>query len=149
MAQQSSVNASSTKSTPELKELSWLAGVWAGTTDGETVEEHWMEPGGGMMVGMNRTLYANGKSSFEYLRLDSDKETIVFYASPSGKPATPFPLKEIDEKKAVFENLKSDFPQRIIYQRKDNTLHASIEGEVGGKRQTMKWVWTLKSAQPR
>lgn len=140
--------SSEAKASASLNQLAWLAGSWVGTGDGQAVEEHWMRPEGGMIVGMNRTIYANGKASFEFLRIAGDGDKLTFYASPSGQPATPFLLKEIAETRVVFENLKNDFPQRIMYERKDGTLHAAIEGEVNGKLQVMKWTWTLRGDAP-
>lgn len=129
--------------TREVKDLAWLAEAWSSEQAGEVIDEHWMPPRGGIMLGMNRTARTNGKTSFEFMRIAETKTGLVFYASPSGKPATPFQILESAPTRIVFENKTNDFPQRIIYERIDDTLHARIEGNVGGKLESLEWKWGL------
>lgn len=93
------------------------------------------------MLGLNRTISKRGKSAFEFMRIAEAEDGLVFYASPSGKPATPFAAIEADDQHVVFENRKNDFPQRILYQREKDALLATIEGEIDGKKQSMSWKW--------
>ena len=44
---------------PTLETLKWLAGRWEGDVEGDITEEHWTEPGGGMLLGMNRRDFLN------------------------------------------------------------------------------------------
>lgn len=125
---------------PTLPELSWLAGYWTSSEDGTTIEELWTNGSGYMMLGVHRDVYANGRSSFEYLRIMRTREGIVYVASPGGKPGTAFNMTENKDQKVVFENLEHDFPQRIIYSRSGDTLTARIENEAGDK--SMEWIWT-------
>ena len=49
---------------------------------------------------------------------------------------------EQGEQRVVFENAEHDFPQRIIYwMTKDGSLHAKIEGSLGGKPASEEWTW--------
>lgn len=132
-----------TGSQTKVAELGWIAGCWSSDVQGTITEETWLAPRGGQMVGVNRMVFPNGKSTFEFLRIADTNKGVVYFASPSGKPATPFALKQAEENKAVFENLENDFPQRIIYQRSGESMEAMIEGNVNGKVQSMKWKWTL------
>ena len=141
----SSAQEVSKSSAFKIKELNWLAGNWSSDNSGSITEEQWLEPRAGMMIGMNRMAFPNGKATFEFLRIAETENGIVYFASPSGNPATPFSLKELDKSKVIFENKTHDFPQRIIYERSDDTMVAMIEGEVNGKAQSMKWTWKRSS----
>lgn len=122
-----------------LTDLDWMSGYWTSSENGTTMEELWTPASGGMMLGLHRDVFGNGRSSFENIRIVQTAEGIVYLASPGGKPATPFTLKEVSAQKAVFENLEHDFPQRIIYSKEGNNLTARIEDETGEKG--MQWTW--------
>ncbi|HWW62811.1 MAG TPA: DUF6265 family protein, partial [Thermoanaerobaculia bacterium] len=73
---------------------SWMAGSWQLKTGDVTMEEHWTSPGGGVMLGMHRDVTKDGRTSFEFLRIEKKKDgSLVYLAMPGGRPATPFPLK--------------------------------------------------------
>jgi len=125
-----------------LDGLKWLSGHWAGDESGGRTEEYWMEPRGGVMPGMNRTVKKSGGVFYEYLRIEKAPEGIVYIASPMGKDTTVFPMVSLDKQKVVFENLKHDYPQRIIYQLDEKgALKARIEGVVKGKTESCEWIW--------
>jgi hypothetical protein len=125
----------------DIEQLNWLVGAWREKKAGTQTEEHWIAPSGGIMLGVNRTVRDKGKTSFEFLRIAKTDKGISYFASPAGRPAVEFPLIECKNNRAVFENPKHDFPQRIIYSLKDGALHARIEGKIGGKDRGMEWRW--------
>jgi len=137
----SKVNDGADKAT-QIESLKWLAGRWEGDVEGDITEEHWTEPKGGMLLGMNRSVRRSGKASFEFLRIAETPSGITYFASPSGKAATPFILKEASDSHVVFENKDHDFPQRISYRRQKDSLNARIEGVIKGKEESMEWTWT-------
>ena len=126
----------------EVAELAWLTGHWRQTRNGRLSEETWSAPAGGMLLGTNRVVRENGSGSFEFLRIGTWKETLAYYASPGGRPATPFALVSSEPNAVTFENPEHDFPQRILYRRVGDKLTARIEGMVDGKRQSHEWEWT-------
>ena len=128
---------------PELGDLSWMAGHWEARTERAHQEEIWMEPSGGVMPGLHRDVFGPSRSFFEFLRIERAEGGIVYFASPAGRPATPFPLVELEGQRAVFENPGHDFPQRIIYTRDGDRLCAAIEGEQGGEKKGSRWCWNL------
>ncbi len=142
-AQSAAIVKNGEDKTTTLESLTWLAGRWECNVEGNITEEHWTKPKGGMLLGMNRSVFRNGKASFEFLRIAETANGINYFASPSGKAATPFILKEQSDGHVVFENLENDFPQRIIYRRQQDTLTARIEGTIKGKECSMEWTWTL------
>jgi len=127
---------------PRLEDLGWLTGHWIGDSADGSMEELWLEPRGGLMIGVHRDVKGDRVTSFEFLRIAVATDgSIVYLASPQGRPATEFPLKELTGDRAVFENLKHDFPQRIIYQRRGQNLCARVEGPMDGKVVAEEWCW--------
>ena len=133
--------ASANAADPTLDSLAWLAGSWIERNAEATTEEHWIAPSGGVMLGLNRSTAASGKTSFEFLRIAQTPVGISYFASPQGRPATEFKLKELAEKKVVFENPAHDFPQQIHYWLTDGALHARIQGTVNGQQRSLEWRW--------
>src|SRR5688572_19403791 len=119
--------------------LDWLAGAWVQETAQEKVSESWLGPANGLMVAANLTARANGRKSFEFLRISDTPEGFSYYASPGGKAPVEFKLKETGARRVVFENAAHDFPQRILYWREGDQLVARIEGSIRGKARTEEW----------
>lgn len=123
-----------------LSDLDFLAGNWTGSQGGASMQEIWTTSPGGIMVGLHKDVFPNGRSSFEFLRIVNTESGITYLASPGGSEPTSFPLKEVKGTKAIFENLDHDFPQRIIYTRQNDQLTVRIEDASGEKG--MGWVWS-------
>jgi hypothetical protein len=126
---------------PGLAALDWMAGYWVGVEHGIRMEELWLRPAGGVMLGLHRDIDSAGLAWFEYLRIETTESGIAYVASPQGRGPAVFPLKEAVRGRAVFENLEHDFPQRIMYSLEDDGLHARIEGLEDGKMKAREWVW--------
>ena len=137
-------------SAPSLESLAWMAGHWrlAGST--RTVEELWLPPAGDLMLGLNRTVSSRGeRSQFEYLRLVRTEEGIVLFASPGGRPATPFRLAEAGEHRAVFVNPEHDFPTRIEYRLEGDRLVTAIAGDEPGPSWAFERVGSIEGPTGR
>ena len=120
----------------------FMTGSWSLSNDGVTVEEHWTDARGDLMLGVNRTIKPQGKASFEFLRIEQREGKLAYVAMPGGKSETVFPLKTLSDSRVTFENLNHDFPQRIIYWRDEDRLCARVEGDMGGKAGGEEWCWT-------
>lgn len=131
----------------ELAALSWLSGTWTEGSNGEVTEEHWSEPRGGTLIGMNRTVREGRTVHFESLRIEQRPGGIFYVASPIGQPTAEFRLAaSAKHQTAVFENLeRSEFPQRIIYRREGEVLHARVEGP---GTQSAEWTWSRPGDKP-
>lgn len=118
-----------------VESLSWISGSWEMNMRGRIVTEHWMKPSGKMIMGTSHSVKDGKTYEYEFIRLvENDAGTIEYIARPSGQEGASFALIELDERKAVFENLQHDFPQRIIYSRiSSDSLVARIEGVKDGK----------------
>lgn len=122
--------------------LDWLAGHWTSGSGGGSTEEHWTSPAGGALVGMNKGV-REGRISFEFLRIGPSAEGLTYFASPAGRPATPFRAIELEARRVVFENKEHDFPQRILYWLDaEGRLHARVEGSLAGQPRSREWVFT-------
>ena len=128
-----------------LDALAWMAGTWEGReASGVEMEEVWLAPKGGAMLGLHRDVAGGRTVSFEFLRIAAEKDGIVYWASPGGRPATPFKLAESGPRRAVFANPAHDFPKRILYWIDETgALHARIEGDAPAKAQ--EWTWRKAS----
>jgi Domain of unknown function (DUF6265) len=127
----------------DVAELAWMAGSWQGSDGGLEMEEVWLPPKGGAMVGLHRDVAKGRMVSFEFLRIEQDGEGLVYLAMPKGRPATPFRLIESTKTRAVFSNPAHDFPQRVLYWlTQDGRLHAKIEGTQAGKPASEEWSWS-------
>ena len=122
--------------------LSWMSGSWAGSQDGTEAEEVWTSPRGGSLLGLHRDVSAGRTVSFEFLRIEASGGALVYWASPGGKPATPFRAVESAKNRIVFENREHDFQNRILYWLgPDGALHARVEGTLRGKPAGEEWTW--------
>ena len=113
--------------------LGWLQGCWAIVSQERAIEEQWMAPRGGTMLGAGRTVRGGRLVEYELVLIKEQDGRLAYEAHPSGQPSATFPAKEIGAARVVFENLDHDFPQRVGYELAGETLNAWIEGTTGGK----------------
>jgi hypothetical protein len=125
---------------PTLADLEWLAGHWAGESGGTLTEELWMAPGGGLMLGLNRSVPRSGRAAFEYLRIEESPQGLALLASPGGRAPTAFPLADFGADFVEFANPEHDFPQHLRYERSGDRL--SVAAWAGDKR--LAWTWTRR-----
>jgi hypothetical protein len=123
--------------------LGWLQGAWAAEDGPLQMEEVWLAPKGGALLGLHRDVAGGKMVSFEFFRVAAGADgKIVYWASPLSRPPVPFTLKEASEKKVVFENLEHDFPQRILYWLdEEGRLHARIEGPKDATEKAQEWTF--------
>jgi hypothetical protein len=118
---------------PDIGQLSWLAGCWSQVHPDGLIEEQWMKPLGGSMLGMSRTVAGGRTREFEFLRIMMVDGALAYIARPSGQAEAAFPLKTLEDGLVVFENPGHDFPQRVIYRRHaGGSITARIEGTIDG-----------------
>lgn len=126
---------------PGVADLGWMAGCWELNVPQREmiVSEQWMKPAGGSMIGMGRTVVDGKTVSYEYLRIVEVDGDLNYIAKPSqNKEETAFKLARNTAVEVVFENLRHDFPQRIIYRKGEaDSLFARIEGMRNGELRGM------------
>jgi Domain of unknown function (DUF6265) len=120
---------------PGINQVGWLSGCWAVTRPDGVTEEHWMKPLGGSMLGMSRTVRGGKTTEHEFLQIREANGQLAYIAKPSGQAEATFPAKTVGDAEVVFENLKHDFPHRIIYRKTADGITARVEGVRNGKPQ--------------
>lgn len=123
-----------------VESLGWMSGSWEQANGKERVMETWTPPSNGMMVGASLTT-SPGRRSFEFMRIVDTGDSMSYLASPGGRPAVEFRLRESGNQRVVFENAGHDFPQRIIYWKDGDLLAARIEGSRGGVARSEEWKY--------
>lgn len=114
--------------------LAWLTGCWEWRSARGVVDEHWSATTGGMLLGFSRTLRGDSITEYEFVRIYSAGDTLVYEAHPSRQQRAEFRAVAPFEPAIVFANPAHDFPQRVIYRRSGNdTLHARVEGTRNGQ----------------
>ncbi|MCA9306681.1 MAG: DUF6265 family protein [Phycisphaerales bacterium] len=127
-----------------IDDIAWLSGAWTGTRGSEnqiSIEERWSPPLGGSMLATSRTVSRGSLRAFEYLRILRRDTGLVYIAQPNGGTPTEFVLTELTDTRAVFENPRHDFPQRITYNlAPEGQLTATIGYINGGTPRTFEFT---------
>jgi hypothetical protein len=125
----------------EIDDLEWMVGYWRGEKDDVVMEELWLAPAGGRMIGLHRDVPEEGDVLSEHLRIEGGAGGVDYVAAPIGRQEARFRLIELGDKRALFENRKHDYPERILYWADHRGLHVRIEGETDGKQRHEEWLW--------
>ena len=126
--------SSATAAESDITALAWMAGCWVPEKGEPGSVEHWLQPAGGIMLGMGRTVKSGKAVAFEFmqLRVNADGK-LVFIALPSGQKEATFVATSVGVYSVTFENPQHDFPQKVSYRREpDGRLVGRIEGNRGG-----------------
>lgn len=128
--------------TPPLSAISFMSGCWTGPSpSGATIEEHYTAPSENLLIGMTRYVRNGRVVDFEFTTVERTDSTFVMTPRPKGVKSDSFPLKEVSDGRATWENPKHDFPQRIIYRRgPDGSLLARIEGTTPKGARHVEWT---------
>ena len=148
-AQGAAVAPPPTPSPTSTVPLGWFAGCWELRTPRRIVQELWLPPASGSLIGMSRTLRrtAAGDSlvEFEFLRVTRRDDAWVYHAQPNGRPPTEFTAhaaQHAGDTSVTFTNLAHDFPQRITYRRRGaDSLVARVEGPMNGATRAIEFPY--------
>ena len=121
---------------PAVEAPAFLAGCWEqrGADGGLLIQEQWMPPLGGQMLGMGRTSRQGRVVDYEHTLIEKTAATgLDFVATPSGQTQTRFALVKHSATMVEFNNPAHDFPTTVRYtlQAADELL-AQIEGPSKG-----------------
>ena len=109
-------------------DLGWISGSWCGGTENERLEEYWMPPAGGVLLGIGRRVAAQRTESFEFMRIAVADGAATYVAHPDGGNPVAFTRTAGGSDWVRFENRAHDFPTRVEYRRTADGLHAEIAG---------------------
>jgi hypothetical protein len=117
-----------------IDRVAWLHGCWEQIGAQRIVEEQWMAPRGGSMLGMSRTVRDGRLLEYESVMIREDGGALVYDARPAGQPPASFRANDVSSDAVVFENAQHDFPQRVGYRRDGaDRITAWIEGTSDGR----------------
>lgn len=123
-----STSADASAQASGAQRLAWLQGCCSQDTLERMVEEQWMAPRAGSLLGMTRTVRGGSLAAYESVLLRERGERFEYVVSPSGQATTTFTSTTVGDSSIVFENLLHDFPQRVACERRGAALQAWIEG---------------------
>jgi hypothetical protein len=136
--------------TAKTTDLAFMTGCWRLEQNGREIDEHWLAPAGGMLVGVSRTVAGGKTTEFEFMQIRDVSDGLTYTAKPSGQPEASFKAASVTPEEVVFENPAHDFPQRIRYRRSGaDGLHARIEGTMNGKTRGFDFPYTRAACVPR
>ncbi|MFT7344113.1 MAG: hypothetical protein ACI9XP_000693 [Lentimonas sp.] len=120
----------------ELDKLEGLVGDWrAQMEENIIVSEHWTRIDKNTFHGASYFINRGDTTLSEEMTIEKVGDQIQFATILSNDEGqVVFPLKIVENDRFVFEKLKNEYPQRIIYKvpTKDS-LHAYIEGNLNGE----------------
>ena len=114
--------------------LMWMAGCWERRRGARLVEEQWMTPRAGVMLGASRTVRGDTLVEYEQLRIFERDGKLIFAATPWKQPPAEFASSEATDSTVIFANPTHDFPQRVMYRKRGaDSLLARVEGMEKGQ----------------
>ena len=119
-----------------LEKAAWLLGSWKNNSDQGTMTETWIKDHADSYSA--KTYFVIGQDTVfrELSKLEETGSNLQCVISIEGendeKPVT-FKMTKQSEQNLVFENPKHDFPQKITYQCKEDSIIAEISGMQDGK----------------
>lgn len=130
--------------TVSIKDVAWLQGCWEMRDGDRVVEERWMLPRAGTMLGVGRTTRGEKLIEHEFIVLAERDGRLAYEAHPSGQPTATFMSRPITGREVVFEDPAHDFPQRVGYRSiGPGQLLAWVEGTSGGRSRRVEFAYRI------
>jgi len=130
--------------TTSIKDVAWLQGCWELRDGDRVVEERWMLPRAGSMLGVGRTTRGEKLIEHEFVLLTERDGRLAYEAHPSGQATATFMSKPISGREVVFEDPTHDFPQRVGYRSTGpGQLLAWVEGTSGGRARRIEFAYRI------
>jgi len=123
---------------PTIDDLAFLAGTWLADHDGDRLEEHYMAPVDGIILGMFRWSSDGATGLTEHIVIEQQDDAVRMllrhfnpgstpWASEADAPTT-LTLDSVEGGRAVFASDRA-FPSRLVYHRvAPDQLIARLEG---------------------
>ncbi|KAB2872382.1 MAG: hypothetical protein F9K37_00415 [Bacteroidales bacterium] len=119
--------------TDDFSQFQWLIGNWKGTQGDGVFYETWTKINENTLEGKGFHVVKTDTLFREQLQLHKVGKYWIYIASIENSYPVLFTLINSDDEKWIFVNYEHDFPQRIVYtKREDGKLHARVEGEMEG-----------------
>ena len=142
------VSCKNQASDEKLNPAQWIIGSWEQKTDKGILTESWQRQNDSVFVGSCYFINESDTLHRETILLEQRADSITYSANVKGQnndKAVPFTLTTANTNSLLFENLKHDYPQKIVYQKnKSNGLVVTISGILQGKKSEEKYSFTKK-----
>jgi hypothetical protein len=136
--------SSASAQTVSIKDVAWLQGCWEQRDGDRVVEERWMPPRAGSMIGVGRTTRGEKLVEHELVVLTERDGRLAYEAHPSGQATATFLSKPISGREVVFEDAAHDFPQRVGYRSTGpGQLLAWVEGSSNGRTRRIEFTYRI------
>lgn len=118
-----------------VSDFAWLEGKWKGVEDGMISFEEWKPLQGKLLEGEGGSISGSDTVFYEFIKIEQRGEDLFYTVSVEGSSEiVDFKFTGYKNDSIIFENLKHDFPQRIVYFRlPDSKLYACVDGLNAGK----------------
>lgn len=115
-----------------LNDLEWLVGTWkrTNTKPGRSGYEHWEKVNDQELQGLGVSLNGNDTLYMEKLKIVLRNDTLYYVADvPENNRLVYFKFTALQDGGFICENPSHDFPKKIMYNKRDQSLHAQISGD--------------------
>ncbi len=115
----------------DLGKLKFMEGCWKGEPDdGTVVEENWTSTSNNLLLAVTRYLKKNEATNWEFTRIEKTDSLTAFIAQSKGEAPDTFALKTLIDEVVIWENLRKEFPKRIMYRRtSDGNMIVRLEDD--------------------
>ena len=124
------------KAESQLPQLSWLIGRWENNSDQGNLSEIWTQDNDSTYTGESYFVIQGDTVFAESVQLAERSGKITYCVSIPGQnndEEVCFELTKLKGKDLTFENPTHDYPSKITYLNKGDSLIAEISGKVKGK----------------
>jgi hypothetical protein len=119
-------------SSSEADKLAWLEGSWRGTAFGGTIEETFVKPAGGVVLGLSRIVGSEDRLIHkEFMEIGLTEGKLTYTVTLPNKKHT-FALHKLEGQSVTWTDPANDFPSRITYSRSQDTITVLLEGKGQG-----------------
>jgi hypothetical protein len=124
----------------------WLAGCWRQVEAGQVVDEVWLAPAAGMMLGVSRSIEADTLRDWAMMQVRGGPNGLVLEVTASGMPTVAFLASAASDSSVTFENLTRQYPTAIRYsRRREDSLFAVVSGTVRDRPRTLNFAYARAS----
>ena len=131
----SSVPAADVPAKGAVEKLGWMVGCWRANSvrDGSTINEVWLAPRVGTMMGLGQTYLESRTLGWEAMRIYDAGDSMKLWLRPGARPEMTMDLVEVTPMAAGFSITEAGTTTKLRYERtNDTTLLATfrlIKGE--------------------
>lgn len=121
----------------KINPANWLIGSWENNSEQGNLSESWKKQNDSTFIGQSYFIKGKDTLHHESIVLDQKGDDFFYTTTVKGQnndQAIRFKMTSATAKQLVFENLKHDYPQKIVYNKiTKDSLVAKISGIQQGK----------------